>query len=779
MRPKHDSPRSILQGRSVRVAQLSIALFAVLMITGLSNLTTGTAQADDAVRKSTGASATVMNSFEVAARHWNVPLPILMAIGWVESHWEQRNGEPSLDGGYGIMHIVPGPAGTIGRSTALTGLTEDSIRYFEQANIEAGAALLEDISRKNNKQTEDASNLAAWYEAVAEYSGATDPYVRDGYAQKVYRVVLSGQSATLSSGEVVTLEPATVSDIPKALTQPSGSPDSDDYPPALWVPANPSNYTVGRPYPPIDKVIIHDTEGSYASAISWFQNPSSGVSAHYVIRSSDGQITQMVREANTAWHAGNWDYNVRSIGIEHEGFMSQQGWYTEAMYQSSAGLVRDITEQYSIKKDRAHIVGHYQVPNQSHTDPGPLWNWDYYMSLVRRDWQRAALVDNTDAGFAATPPQIDPAHYWEIFGNGYNGSNTYVTASVVNQSSSYNSGVWTASLSSSGYYDVYAFVPWVDNNTTDTSAAVYNVTASNGTFGITTSQKAITDVGTGSWAHLGKFQFSAGTPARVSLSDWTGESNMNVWFDAVMWIPALSEVPPPTPPTAVPSATRTSTPTRTPTRVPTSIATSTRTNTPLPTSTPTSTVPPLPTFTPGLCGMQFSDMPDDHWAYPYVNYLYCAGAISGYSDGTFRPANGSSRGQFTKMLVLALDWQPIAPALPTFSDVPPPSTFYPYVEAAVQHGVINGYEDGTFRPGNPLSRAQAAKILVLGRNWPLVNPVTPTFPDVVNGHWAYSYVETAFSHGIISGLQDGTFGPEVSINRAQLSKMVALTAQAP
>jgi hypothetical protein len=177
--------------------------------------------------------------------------------------------------------------------------------------------------------------------------------------------------------------------------------------------------------------------------------------------------------------------------------------------------------------------------------------------------------------------------------------------------------------------------------------------------------------------------------------------------------------------------------------------------------------------------MNFSDMPDTHWAYSYVSYLYCAGAIGGYADGTFRPDSGSTRGQFTKMLVLGLDWQPYAPALPTFSDVPLGSTFYPYVEAAVEHGVINGYSDGTFRPGNPLTRAQTAKILVLGRQWQLVIPPSPTFPDVLGDHWAYAYVETAFSHGIIGGFPDGTFGPERPVNRAQLAKMVALAAQAP
>lgn len=763
MRFAHSSSsirRHLLAGKLPRTVILGISVLALALLGGGSH----------AVRAQEATPAPgwqVMKSFEAASGHWGVPLPLLMAIGWVESHWEQRNGEPSIDGGYGIMHIVGGVDGTLARASALTGLTEESIRYFEQANIEAGAALLSDISRKATNSIQKSGHLADWYQSVAAYSGASDPLVRDGYAQEVYRILQQGASTKLSTGEVVLLAPTGVDNVPAALPRPDSDPDSDDYPPALWVPAHSSNYTAGRPYPPIDKVIIHDTEGSYASAISWFQNPSSNVSAHYVIRSSDGEVTQMVREANTGWHAGNWDYNVRSIGIEHEGFMSQQGWYTEAMYQSSAALVRDITEDRAIKKDRAHIIAHSEVPNQSHTDPGPHWNWNYYMSLVRRDWQRAALVDNTDPGFAATPPQIDPAHYWWTHGNGYNGSNTYVTTSVVNQSSSYNSAVWTASLGTDGYYDVYAFVPWVDNATADSSSAKYVVTASNGQYQATTSQKAITDVGSGSWAHLGKFLFSTGVPARVSLSDWTGESGRNVWFDAVMWIPALSGSPPPPPPTAIPTLTRT------PTRVPTNPASPTRTSTPLPSSTP------LPTWTPGPCGIRFLDMPDDHWAYSYVSYLFCQGAIGGYEDGTFRPDNGSTRGQFTKILVLALDWQPYAPALATFSDVPPGSTFYPFVESAVQHGVISGYEDGTFRPGNPLSRAQTAKILVLGRNWPLVTPTNPTFPDVLGDHWAYSYVETAFSHAIIGGLPDGTFAPDRSVNRAQLAKMVALAAQAP
>src|SRR5207237_419339 len=169
--------------------------------------------------------------------------------------------------------------------------------------------------------------------------------------------------------------------------------------------------------------------------------------------------------------------------------------YTEAMYQASSGLVRYMADRWGIRKDRAHIIGHYQVPGTTHHDPGPYWDWTHYMSLVRWDDAESATVDNTDAGFAAQPSQIDPQHYWWVYQGGFGGSNTYVTTSVANQSNSFNSGTWTARMPSSGYYDLYAFIPWVDNATPDTANARYQVQTADGTLIAAVSQKAITDVG--------------------------------------------------------------------------------------------------------------------------------------------------------------------------------------------------------------------------------------------------------------------------------------------
>jgi N-acetyl-anhydromuramyl-L-alanine amidase AmpD len=82
------------------------------------------------------------------------------------------------------------------------------------------------------------------------------------------------------------------------------------------------NYdTADRPNfgPEIRCIVIHDTEGSYMSAINWFRDKRSGVSSHYVVRAADGEVTQMVDVKETAWQACNWYFNMHTIGIEHEG----------------------------------------------------------------------------------------------------------------------------------------------------------------------------------------------------------------------------------------------------------------------------------------------------------------------------------------------------------------------------------------------------------------------------------------------------------------------------
>jgi hypothetical protein len=704
----------------------------------------------------------LQEAFDTAASRWGVPVQLLMAIGYVESHWEQRTGEASLDRGYGIMHLVEGENGTLSKASALSGGSEDDLKDSAAANIDGAAAYLSYISQQIYKPGKTTDKWAGWFAVAGVYSGASDAWVRDQYARQVFGVLRDGAGQKLSSGEMLTLAPTGDAQAPQqsAAIQ---SPSSADYPDAYWVPASSNNYTVGRPWSQssglcssLKYLVIHDTEGSYNSAINWFQNSSSGVSAHYVVRSSDGQITQMVRDADTAYHAGVWKYNICALGVEHEGYMNQTGWYTEAMYQASAKLVATLADRYGIKKDRTRIFGHAEVPGASHQDPGPNWDWDHYMSLVRGDSRRAALVDNTDGGFSATPSQLDSDHAWWTYSNGYAGSSTLSTKSVLSQAASENSATWTANLPNTGYYDIYAFVPYVDNSTADTENARYNVYASDGVKLAAVSQKAITDSGRGGWAHLGKFHFEGGAEAKVYLDDYTGESGRNVWYDALMWIPADGTTPAP------PAATAT------PYRAPT-----TATNTPRPASTAT----PLATWTPGPCNMRFLDLPDTSWAYSYIGNLYCRNVVSGFSDGTFRPNAEITRGQFTKMLVLVFNMTSQVPDQPTFADVPLGSTYSAFVETAAKAGIVGGYNDGTFRPNASVTRGQAVKMITIAANWAQAYPPVPTFKDIPSTHWAFGYVEAAYRHSIINGYPDGAFKPQVSMTRAQVAKVLTIATQ--
>jgi hypothetical protein len=80
--------------------------------------------------------------------------------------------------------------------------------------------------------------------------------------------------------------------------------------------------------------------------------------------------------------------------------------------------------------------------------------------------------------------------------------------------------------------------------------------------------------------------------------------------------------------------------------------------------------------------------------YESVRYLYCRGVVSGYGDDTFKPYNLTTRGQLCKIVVLAEGWTIFTPPIPTFSDVPPEHTFYTYIETAYSHNIISGYDCG-------------------------------------------------------------------------------------
>jgi len=326
-------------------------------------------------------------SFDQAAREADVPRDLLVATSYALTRLDDRQGAESAQRAIGIMDLhLDGTEPSVQDAARRVRRSDDDVALDPEQSIRGAAALLRSYADDRESLTgEPIDELREWYPVIARYSGASDPLVANGLADQVFDLLQWGLLAQAPSGDMLEIRPH---DMPWRDHRQvvSGS--------ALvtqLVPASTANYTnSSRSH--VDTVVIHTTEGSYAGAVSWFQNSAAGASAHYVIRSSDGEITQMVDEEDIAWHAGDWTTNENSIGIEHEGYVSDPGtWYTDAMYRSSAALTRDICDRYGIPKDRDHVIGHYQVPGCSsghgggascHTDPGDGWDWDYYMSLV-------------------------------------------------------------------------------------------------------------------------------------------------------------------------------------------------------------------------------------------------------------------------------------------------------------------------------------------------------------------------------------------------------------
>jgi hypothetical protein len=168
----------------------------------------------------------------------------------------------------------------------------------------------------------------------------------------------------------------------------------------------------------------------------------------------------------------------------------------------------------------------------------------------------------------------------------------------------------------------------------------------------------------------------------------------------------------------------------------------------------------------------FSDVPYGYYAYEQVYALGTNHVVNGYDDGTFRPNAATTRGQVAKMIVLATGWPINTTDGPHFTDVPVGSTFYDYIETAYQHGIIRGYSDGTYRPGENVTRGQLMKIVAGAAGWKIDTTGGPHFTDVPVGSTFYDYIETAYNNGFIKGYDDGTFHPGNNATRGQISKIL-------
>jgi hypothetical protein len=335
------------------------------------------------------ASKPVMPLIEEAADEFGIPFDLLAALAWESS---RMNPDVVREwGAWGVYDLRAEGDPSTALAAALLEVDSVDVSTDVRTHVRGAAAIVAQQAKQANEGVlPDPGVIEDWWDSVRIFSGSADPVVQKRFNSYVFTVIWQGVDTILPNGEVVRFGGRPV-DLPSLTGLPEMVPALPDYDGAVaFVQA--CDYTNdSRSGSEIDTVVVHTMQGSYSGSISWFQNCASEASAHYMVRSSDGEITQMVAEADIAWHAGWWDVNAASIGIEHEGYLEDpEVWFTSDMYEASADLVKDIITRTSVENDRSHLIGHDEVPGcpysgggvGCHTDPGFDWDWDRYMDLI-------------------------------------------------------------------------------------------------------------------------------------------------------------------------------------------------------------------------------------------------------------------------------------------------------------------------------------------------------------------------------------------------------------
>lgn len=348
----------------------------------------------------------------------DIPRGMVEAISFTNTHCYHltdanyfNDGPDAMPRAYGLMGLVKDGKNYFRENlhlvSELSGISEAEILESPEKNVLAYAKAFDRLAKESK-----ASEIKGYLSVIQKLSELPKGEGIDIYPMQsmLYSVCLFLNDAKKAEQYGFKQYHVDLKDVfsenLEMLTAPEiGVTRGPDYPLAIWDPAPECNWEPRTK--PVKAIVIHYTEGSYAGCISWFKNCDAEVSAHYVIRSADGQVTQMVREADKAWHARS--ANGYTIGIEHEAYGNIWSFFTEEMYRSSADLVRDICSRvaaidghrtfYRDTLDNGtclnygvhdlggedactKIRGHQHYPDQTHTDPGPYWDWNYYYKLI-------------------------------------------------------------------------------------------------------------------------------------------------------------------------------------------------------------------------------------------------------------------------------------------------------------------------------------------------------------------------------------------------------------
>lgn len=176
----------------------------------------------------------------------------------------------------------------------------------------------------------------------------------------------------------------------------------------------------------------------------------------------------------------------------------------------------------------------------------------------------------------------------------------------------------------------------------------------------------------------------------------------------------------------------------------------------------------------------FSDVKniESHHYYESVRNLASRGIVKGFGDGTFKPSQSVTRGQVASVLALTLGLNTKNVKNPGFTDVKVTDQYYGAIAALVEAGIVEGYKDKTFKPGEPLTRAHMSKIISVGFNLEKVKLTNAPFKDVKAEHWYADYVQALITNKITTGTTPITFEPNTYVTRGQMASFIVRSESA-
>lgn len=174
-----------------------------------------------------------------------------------------------------------------------------------------------------------------------------------------------------------------------------------------------------------------------------------------------------------------------------------------------------------------------------------------------------------------------------------------------------------------------------------------------------------------------------------------------------------------------------------------------------------------PGVTSGSLSSWYTDVPDHDAAYDGIYYLTQAGFVSGYEDGSFKPENEVSRVEALKMILETSEVELVDPEVPAqFSDLETGEWYMDYVNSAFALEIITGHPDGSFKPLDTVNRAEALKMLILA------NDMKGDLPGVASDYWYSAYLQYGIDHALIVPDANGDYLPSDVLTRGELADLL-------